>query len=209
MSATDQIVSAAATLVYEFTWRRAVALLLVLGTVAVALLAYERTTSGFRLNRIEKTAQILVLLEGLEATNPELDSLRVEMHRKLVADLGTALNREPISLRLPDVSGPELTTATVIKFFSAAVPWLVLALIGWLGAWKERGERTAGTLGMLFIAAAVGLVGAVVPTFGAFWVNWFLVPFALFWGPVVLVIWISLGFASRKRAGLPNQAAGA
>ena len=165
----DKIVEAFFSVFSEFTWRRFLALLIVVALLFLGFSFYERYTSSFRLSRLRKSAELLIKVHEMELamtkSSPELQ----RASRALVEQSIHAVEITPISL---DVLPTTLRFSTdyLWKFLAGCAAWIAFA------ASRVprilRGDKVSRTsaLGLLFFAVLVGLAGLAIP---AIWWPWF------------------------------------
>jgi len=165
----DKIIEAFFSAFSEFTWRRFLALVIVVALLFLGFSFYERYTSSFRLSRLQKSAELLIKVHEMEQAmtngSPELQ----RASRALVEQSIHAVEIAPISL---DVLPTTLRFSTdyLWKFLAGCAAWIAFA------ASRVprilRGDKVSRTsaLGLLFFAVLVGLAGLAIP---AIWWPWF------------------------------------
>src|SRR2546429_255253 len=82
----------------EFSWRRLMAVMIVAILIVLGFILYERYTSGFRLGRLQKQAELLVTLNQLQTANIRSEPRLAQIYERLVADADDAAQTKPLSL---------------------------------------------------------------------------------------------------------------
>ena len=144
-----------------------------LGVGLLAVLCYELYTSSFRLDRLQKAADLFVRLEEirLHGTNNPPEMRRA--YTVLIAQTTEAIEEKPVSLRnlLAQITS---STDSLWKFSAGAALWLVLALFQLPKKATRPGKDQF--LGLMLLGVASGFVGVFVPPIGWPWFHLLLYP---------------------------------
>lgn len=185
----EPIVAFFERLISDFSWKRLLFVLALLGVTIAGLWIYESYTGTFHLARIEKEITLLERMSDLSgderiAADPVLSTI----YRGLQAKLSES------------TTSPEsLTTLSPAakKSLAAATAWFVLALLVFLAGRSNLEANQfsgASAVGMLMFATPFVLLAAFLPTFEASWINYFLYPV----GHVVIVVVMVLFWQKRR-----------
>ena len=145
----------------------------ILGAGLLAVLCYELYTASFRLERLQKAADLFVRLEEirLHGTNSPPEMRRA--YTALIDQTTEAIEEKPVSLRHLFAQFT-LSTDSLWKFLAGAGLWLVLALLQLPRAATRPGKDRF--LGLILLAVASGSVGMFVPQVGWPWFHLLLYP---------------------------------
>ncbi len=171
----------------EFSWRRLLAIVIVGMLVAVGFILYERYTSGFRLGRLQKQADLLVTLNQLQAANIRSDPRLAKIYDRLVADADDAAHTKPLSISFfAPPSG--MFSHAVAKFLAGAAPWAFVGLFFIRGI--LRGDKTSASalLGVIVFIVLFGVIGAALPNVWWPWFNLWIYPIGHFLLFVIAVV---------------------
>jgi len=174
----NDILEAITKTITEFTWRRALALVIVAASALGLLVAYESWTSAFRLGRLQKASQILVSLHTVRSDSVRTDSGLVVLSDRLLAQLDSALTMRPAFL--PRWTVPQ-APRKIRLFLAGGALWWLLGLAMLPGALKRQNDAFAGLLVALLFGGLFGWIGTILP-FVAPWVNYGLYPVGHFVG---------------------------
>lgn len=177
----ETIVDAFDKLVSDFSWRRLLSLVLLIAAIVVGVVAFDRYTGYFRLQRLQRGVELLAALDELGA-RPSImsDSVRARIHYDLLKELEEAV-------RAPQLPSP--LSPPILKAIAGAAPWLLLMsaflIAGRLGS---PGAATAA-VGVLLFVVVFGAIGMLIPTFVNGWVNYLLYPLLNFIVGLSIVLW--------------------
>ena len=153
----------------EFTWRKLLAVIVVVCVVFVGFSLFERYTSSFRLTRLQKAADLLIRVQELQArgtnNSPEVDHAT----GVLISQVTRAVETEPTTINFEFV--PSRLTFSIDwfwKFLAGSALWFVLSF-SQITKLKTKDGRNA-FFGALVMAVVSGSVGICVR---AFWWPWF------------------------------------
>jgi TRAP-type C4-dicarboxylate transport system permease small subunit len=167
-------------LLTKFSAKRLGVFLVLLGFVALGLLAYESYTAAFRLARMEKTARILEALVELESEDAlQRDPLFAGVHARLSEQLSSLTRVSEGNQRFPSV---------ILKLLAASFPWL-LVILPFL-VQRIRGDEGAGTtaLGAIALAIPFVVVGGLIPLTTCSWINYWVYPWGSFLATILLLL---------------------
>lgn len=167
----EPIVAFFERLISDFSWRRLLFVLTVVGLTILGLWMYETYTAAFRLARIDRET---ALLERLSALSERQRISEDPALRNILNDLRNKLSDSAA------LSGP-LTTISpgAKKSLAAATAWLALAFLIFLaGLSGSQGSQFTGAtaVGMLIFAIPFVALAAFLPSFEAAWINYFVYP---------------------------------
>jgi hypothetical protein len=185
----------------EFSWRRLIAVIVVALLIGLGFILYERYTSGFRLGRLQKQAELLVTLNQLQSGNIRSDPRLGRIYDRLVADADSAAQAKPLSITF--FSFPSgLFSHALAKFLAGAAPWALVGLFFIRGI--LRGDKTAGSafLGILVFIVLFGVIGAALPTWWWPWFNLWIYPIGHFIIFLAAVVFYAAR-STKKRSKLP------
>lgn len=149
------------------TLRRIAIFSLIVGATLGGFVFYEAYTASFRLGRLQKSADLLVRLQELEAggTNGTAESQRA---RKLLWERTlAAIEATPVRLELLPAK-LTLSLDSLWKFLAGSAFWLLLAVFQ-IKKWKSLPGRKE-ILGQVLVAILAGAGATLVP---AVWWPWF------------------------------------
>jgi hypothetical protein len=164
---------------------------------SVALVGFERYTSWFRINRLQKAADLMVRLQEIQAhgtnSTPELERLRVSVTRQALELI------EPRPTLLPSL--PPTSGQTLARFFAGSAFWWAAILVAlWRVGWKVAKRDITLNLALAIIC---GSFATAIPEFWWPWFHLFMLPFLLavvVAVPVTLLypIWMGLKRAKER-----------
>jgi hypothetical protein len=156
----------------EFTWKRLLALIIVLVVTFGLFSLFERYTSSFRLGRLQKAADLLVKVQEIENNTNRPPELELARHA-LIEQTVEAIKTEPLTLEFVPAT-LKFSMDTVWKFAAGAAFWCFLGLFQ---IHKLRDKKTKEALAGLLLAAIVsGIVGTFIPTIWWPWFHIFIYP---------------------------------
>lgn len=186
----EHVVAFFERLVEQFSWRRLVLLVAVLGTIALGFWCYEAFTGQFRARRMQFSAEQLARLSDPELKkNTEQDPELQRAHQKMKEDLNHFLDESQLDMSLPE---------PLLKAVAAAAPWILMMIL--MVFITDRSQLRGGIGGAMIAATPCVIVGMLLPTLGAMWVNYFVYPVVSF-----AILMTAALLWSRRR---PRQAAG-
>lgn len=190
----------------EFSWRRLVAVLIVTILIVFGFLMYERYTSGFRLGRLQKQAELLAALNQLHAANIRADPRLTQMYDRLVVDTDAASQTEPLSITFFSLPAGMFTNG-IAKFFAGAAPWAFIGVFFIRGIF--RGDKSSGSafLGMIVFVVLFGTIGAALPTIWWPWFNLWIYPICHFLLFLLGVLIYSIRATRKQRQSNATQSA--
>ncbi len=165
----DKAIEAFFALFSEFTWRRVLALLILLGLLFLGFSLYERYTLSFQLSRLQRSAELLMTIHKMESTvtsgNPEIR----RASQKLAEQSIHAVETKPLSLDILP-STLRFSTDYLWKFLAGAAAWFGLAISRTPRI--ARGDKASKTsaAGFFFFGILAGLLGLAIPPL---WWPWF------------------------------------
>lgn len=164
----------------DFSLKRLAAALLGLILLAAAVLIYERYTSNFELNRIQKTSEILAVLQDVK--NEKNSSNGAEMQAiksKLLQDLGRLVNQKAPTSGISEVLRDTFVSDKFKEFLAGAAPWFFLLLLSLPSSLKRPNKNNpslvtfatftlisgglATVINLKLSAFATGIVFFIVP----------------------------------------------
>ena len=163
--------SAIVNLSQGLTWKRALVIGLLIVFAVVGLLVFERYTNSFRLNRLQKAADVLAVLNEIEADTLDSSPAVERLHNEIAAELAEALRTDPPSLALPTISGAAPRHAAWLKLLFGAMPWLLLALVSLPSALRGSEAGLGGVIAFLFVGGFFGVLGLLIPAWFWPWLN--------------------------------------
>jgi hypothetical protein len=150
-------------LVVDFSWRRALHVILVVVLGSYVIYLYGWYTGYFDLNRIQKSTQILAQLQDIESKLPESSPDIRRTHQVLAEELRNLTY--PRRLTWPIFHVTTMTTdQRALAFLFGIVPW---SLVCWFGIKNARRTRKTSDLIAAFILFSVALffgwLGSILP----------------------------------------------
>jgi hypothetical protein len=124
--AMKELLEALGKALSDFSVRRFVGLIALLGLLSLGTVLYERTTSTLRLNRIEHITTVVERLHHLDSLKVTSDPALGDVEAHLKAELRDAAKSTPPSLLNTGLGPPDLGTA-IQRFLSGAMIWMLLA----------------------------------------------------------------------------------
>lgn len=197
----EPIVAFFERLISDFSWRRLLFVLTLVGVTIAGLWMYETYTASFRLARMEKEISLLERLAALSerapiSKDPALRSVYTGLQGKLSSG---AASSESLAVFSPAAK----------KSLAAASAWFLLALLVFLAGRSgtaASGFTGATAVGMVIFATPFVVLAAFLPTFEASWINYLLYPI----GHVAVVVAVVLLWQRRRQSRttlieLPNN----
>ena len=182
-------------LVENFTFKRFLAVCCVFALIFSTVFFYEKYTNNFKLSRLQKSVEILRVLQEVKTNNIENNDSLLPIYKDIENELATLSDpSNPASLSFaPKFLGFK-------KFFSTFSVWLLFALISFIQQLKKREKEPNVIPGFLMIGLIFGLIGYLLPTIIWPWFN--LVVFPVFHIIFLAIIGITIPQfqAYRKRA---------
>jgi hypothetical protein len=195
--------SAFEKLFVEFSWRRALYVMLIIGVTVSVLFLAEWYTGYLRLGRLQRSAEILTRLQDIE-TKAAVSSPRVrQIEAELLGELAATTYPREIAFQIPRTV-PMSTTQRVWAFVAGAAPWIFVTCFGFANA--RRGEPAAWTavFMLLVIAGLFGWFGSLLPQLLWPWAQLIIYPV----GQIIIVGGIGAIIALRaSRRAKPEAAA--
>lgn len=179
----EAIATSVTKIVDEFTWKRFLSLIVFLVIVLLGFLLYERYTSNFQLSRIQKTAEILELLQKIQAQQ-EMSPEIALIHSQLAVELEAVLNAKPWSVAFPEVIKIENGPQTIGKFIAGGFLWILFACFTIPGIVKKDQGSIGAFIVLCLIGIFFGWVGTKIPTIWWPWMNLIIYPI----GHVFLIV---------------------
>ena len=181
----ESIFTSVSNLFENFTIKRFLALCCAFAIIIFAVLLYEKYTNNFKLNRLQKSAEILKTLQDVNQNNIESNKELLVVYKNIEKELS----------ELSDPSNPahlnySPENAGFKKFIAAFFPWL-LSMLATYPQFKNK-ERTAvpGLIGIAIIGLFFGWVGYLLPIIFWPWFNLVIFPvghFLLFVSPFIII----------------------
>lgn len=190
----------------EFSWKRLLAIVIVAILVAVGFILYERYTSGFRLGRLQKQAELLVTLNQLQTANIHSDPRLGKIYDRLAADADDAAQTKPLTisfLALP--SG--MFNHVIAKFLAGAAPWAFIGLFFIPGILRGDKGSASALLGVTVFIVLFGAIGAVLPNIWWPWFNLWIYPIGHFFLLVILVVVFAVRSGKKQKQSHAAQVA--
>ncbi len=181
----DSIVDSVFNLFENFTIKRFFALCVTLGIFLFAVLMYEKYTSNFQLNRLQKSAEILNVLQGIEPNNVSPDKELLVVYNNIKSELSSLSDpTNPTSLNyIPPNAG-------LLKFLLGFLPWALMSL-ALLPQFRKKEDAAIPALFLLLVLALVfGWIGYLMPTVLWPWFNLVFYPLGhitLFIAPAIII----------------------
>lgn len=156
------------------TWGRLILIIFLFFFSMATLIWYESYTSHFKLNKFEKQIYLLEKLETLsgkinKTSNPKITNI----FKTITKDFNSSVN--------PQISNSNqffYTHNTLIKAFTASLPWVLLCLL--FSTSKTKTDNMSSILGVLIFGIPCIIIGVFLPNFKYLWINYLLYPFGLF-----------------------------
>jgi hypothetical protein len=166
-------------LIDQFSWKRMIFLSLFILFAISGLLIFESYTGYFKLNRLEKSVN---LLKNLNEIGNSSFSNRDKDLRLIYDELKKELNNS-----LKNKYKMSLDFKILIKALSGAAPWIILSLffINGIGKEKDTIYALSGTIIFGFLSAIIGIY---LPLFKWSIINYIIYP----WGVFIVIIIIAL-----------------
>jgi hypothetical protein len=160
----------------EFTWRKLGALIIVGVCTVVALSLYERYTSSFRINRLQRVTELLLKVRELEDKHAEAGSDLELARTTLIKQVIEAVQQKPITLDvLPTTI--RLSVDDAWHFLAGSALWFILAATQ-INSLKEKKGRDA-FVGLFLVACVSGFFAIFTPIVWWPWFHLFIYPFLL------------------------------
>jgi type II secretory pathway pseudopilin PulG len=184
----------------EFTLKKLRILLAVVVVGIVVLFVYERYTSSFQFNRLQKATDLLAKLQEIQirSTNstPEIDAAR----KQLVAQVVQAIDQKPISLDFVP-SKLSIQMDAVLKFAAGAALWCLFALFYIPKLRSKEGKNSF--IGLIMMSGLTGVIGIFVPPIWWPWFHLLLFPWLVIFAFITVLIPFAI-IAARKTAKQNN-----
>ena len=114
----------------DFSLKRLAAAVLGLMLLAVTVLIYERYTSNFELNRIQKASEILTALQDIKNEQNSSNGAEIQaIKSKLLQDLGRLVNQKAPTSGISEVLRDTFVFEKFRRFLAGAAPWFFLLLL--------------------------------------------------------------------------------
>lgn len=150
----------------EFTWKRFFALVVVIALMLISFSLFERYTSSFRLNRLQKSVELLIKVQEIEKTattgSPEIKRASKEIMKQTLE----AIEVKPLSL---DIFSSTFTFSIdhLWKFIAGSLFWAIVALTRLPKIIRGEKRARASFFGILFLAIITGMFAMQIP--GIWW----------------------------------------
>lgn len=173
----------------EFSLKR---IAFVLGFIIVIIFIawmFESYTGSYKLNRIERSVEILKELSLL--SNDETikkDKELTQIYNNLENELYTFLRNNELRFYI---------SSDIWKIITSSLPWLILAIFFLPDLLKGKEGSDNTIIGLVVFAIPFIVVGYFIPTFQKRWINYFLYP----WGSFLLLVVVVLIWKRIKRNG--------
>lgn len=145
----------------DFSLKRVAAAFFGLILLAAAVLIFERYTSNFELNRIQKSSEILSLLQDIKneqnASNAETQAIK----SKLLQDLSRLVNQKKPTSGIPELLRDTFVSEKFKKFLAGAAPWLFLLLLSLPSSLKRPDRNNASLITFAIFSLACGWLATV------------------------------------------------
>jgi hypothetical protein len=187
----------------EFSWKRLLATLVVALLIVIGFMLYERYTSGFRLGRIQKQAELLVTLNQLQTANIRSDPKLGKIYDRLVADADDAAQTKPLSISF-FVFPSSMFSHVIAKFLAGGAPWTLIGLFFIPGILRGDKGSASALLGVTVFVVLFGVIGAVLPNIWWPWFNLLIYPTGHF--VLLLTLVIIYAVRSGRKQSKPDTA---
>ena len=172
-------------LIDQFSWRRLVFSAFLLLSVGICIVAYERYTGAFRLQKIDRVIALAERASSLGAT------LNQESRRNIDAAIINATGE--LAEFMSDNTTAFSLDPRVLKGLAAFAPWLSLIIIFPLASPEGTKQAIAGVLA---VAVPFAVLGAFLPDSRFAWVNYVLYPV----GHFAVLLFAIVALDRRKKA---------
>jgi uncharacterized membrane protein len=149
-----------AKLLSDFTWKRLLGAVVAVTVLVAMLFMYERYTNSFALDRVQKRAEILQVLQEIRAKGWADDRRLETAYTRLLDELEATAVPDPPSFSAPSVIARLQAPEAVWKFLAGASLWWLVALVALRDVYKGDDSAAAALL-------ALGLGGVIFGTIGA------------------------------------------
>lgn len=181
----------------ELTLRRFMSLLMIAFICMLGFMGYERFTSSFSLNRIQRSAELLKELADLRKSG--LDDELKGVCDRLVGQLQKAVEADPLSLRV--VSKPFVfKTEVALKFLFSGAIWFGISLFSIRKALRREQDGVNSFFGLLGAGCIFGILGIFIPAI--WWPYFHLVIFPFL---IAVLLMISGLFLASRNANKSTQ----
>lgn len=190
-----QLLETILKVISELTFRRFISLILFLVVFMFGFVVYERVTSSFSLNRIQKSTELLSKLTDLRSH--KLDPESKTICDKLVLQLQKSVDSDPLSLSI--VSTPfVLKTELLWKFLFGGAAWFIMALFNMPKALR-RDKVSVNNFFVLFgVGCLFGAIGLFIPSFLWPYFHLLVYPF------LIIMIFLVIGLIAALKTGKPK-----
>ncbi|MBN2107067.1 MAG: hypothetical protein JW832_06535, partial [Deltaproteobacteria bacterium] len=150
--------------------------------IMFSFVAYDSYTGHFKLNRIEKSIDLLTQASALKANEKIQEDKELQgIYQDIIFDLKEFTRQNEFS----KVVGPSFW-----KFISGAAPWLVFSLL-FIGPTLKREKGSFSSFFMAVVFAAIfGCVGYLIPNLSLKWINYIAYPVGhFFFIMIILLVW--------------------
>lgn len=158
----DSIANFLLRLFDDFSLKRLFTSILVIIMLAVVVLVYERYTSNFELNRIQKSAEILSALQKIDSGKSDLSKESQIIQAQLIADLGRLVGQKPVTLAIPQTVMDWVSSEKTKNFILGAAPWLFILLLSVPGSITRPKKNVSTLVTVLMISLLCGWLSSLL-----------------------------------------------
>lgn len=195
----DKLLELISQLMRDFSWRRLLTSLVLLLLLLLGIAAYEHLTYRFRLERIQKTTDVLSKLRALETSLGTNDTNLIAVYRRLALDLKRSSDAD---LAVPNIAlkmAPFAYRDALWPFVAGAALWLALGL---MALWDGLRGNSDAILALPQTAVLGGISGLAAVFFPRSWpdyVRYLVAPLVEFVA-IILLLWLLSSVIGRYRA---------
>ncbi|MBJ6726550.1 type IV pilin protein [Geomesophilobacter sediminis] len=144
----------------DFSWKRLFTTVLAIVISIVGLLVFERYTSSFELNRIQKAAEILSNLQKIDTYHTPSSNEVESVKHQLLTDLTKCIKQKPLTIELPEIMLSGVWSTRIKNFVSGAAPWLILAVLSLPAALNRKPPNTTSfaTFGVFAVVCGAAAI---------------------------------------------------
>ena len=155
----EPIVSTVLSLVENFTLKKFIAVCVVLLAIISTVFIYEQYTDNFKLTRLQKSAEVLRILQEIKESDIENNQSLLPIYNDIQNELATLSDpANPASLSFePSYSGFK-------KFGAAFFPWGLMALVSYIQQKRKTAKEPSLVLGFITVGIIFGCIGYMLPT---------------------------------------------
>jgi len=183
----------------ELTIRKFISLICMLILCLLGFVGYERFTSSFSLNRIQKSVELLSELTELRSHN--LDPESKAICDRLLAQLQKAVESDPISLRV--VSRPIIVKTEIFwKFLFGGAVWFAFSLLNLRKAFRRDGKDKHLSLGLFLGGCFFGVIGVFIPAYC--WPYFHLMIYPSIIGVIIIICSLFAAVTAKRKTDSPT-----